>query len=291
MGSPMPAYPIRRPLLVAALALAAVLAWAGTARSATTLGETFDPTFGAASQTTLGTDAPPGITYTVPSPGVITSWSFQADSPAPDLTFKLARPEGGGSYLIVDQAGPESPIPSTFNTFLARIPAHAGDLIGYFQTNGNTLDSLGGYARASLGLNPQPGDSFAPGEFTGQRLDLSAILEPDADGDGFGDETQDDCPTGGSTQAECVPPDTTITSGPKEKTKKRRATFEFNSSEPGSSFECAVDGQARKAACTSPFTVKVKRGKHTLEVRATDQLGNADPTPATDSWKVKKRKK
>jgi hypothetical protein len=34
-------------------------------------------------------------------------------------------------------------------------------------------------------------------------LDLSATLEPDADHDGFGDETQDQCPTNASTQGAC----------------------------------------------------------------------------------------
>ena len=35
------------------------------------------------------------------------------------------------------------------------------------------------------------------------QLNVSAILEPDADGDGFGDETQDQCPTDASTQGPC----------------------------------------------------------------------------------------
>jgi hypothetical protein len=87
------------------------------------------------------------------------------------------------------------------------------------------------------------------------------------------------------------PPDTTITGGPKDKTGSRSATFAFSSSEPGSSFQCAVDGQALRVPCTSPYTVKVKKGKHTFRVRATDPAGNVDATPATDSWKVKKKKK
>ena len=33
--------------------------------------------------------------------------------------------------------------------------------------------------------------------------DISAVLEPDADHDGFGDETQDQCPTNGTTQGPC----------------------------------------------------------------------------------------
>ncbi len=84
-------------------------------------------------------------------------------------------------------------------------------------------------------------------------------------------------------------PETTITKGPKDKTKKKRARFEFTSSEPGSTFECSLDNRAF-ATCTSPHTVKVKKGKHSFAVRAKDQAGETDPTPATDSWKRKKKK-
>jgi Trypsin len=92
------------------------------------------------------------------------------------------------------------------------------------------------------------------------------------------------CPTGGV-------PDTAITKGPKNKTKKKKATFEFVSSIPGSSFTCTLDGKARKAPCTSPFMVKVKKGRHTFQVAATDPGGNTYPTPASDSWKRKRKKK
>jgi hypothetical protein len=87
------------------------------------------------------------------------------------------------------------------------------------------------------------------------------------------------------------PPDTLITKGPKNKTKKKKARFEFTSTEAGSSFDCTVDGRAPKAPCTSPIRVKVKKGRHTFQVRATDPAGNADPTPASDSWKRKKKKR
>jgi hypothetical protein len=87
-------------------------------------------------------------------------------------------------------------------------------------------------------------------------------------------------------------PNTTITKGPKKKTRKKKATFEFSSPTPGVSFECSVDGNAPKAfgTCTSPFTVRVKKGKHTFEVRAVLD-GVADGSPAQQKWKVKKRKK
>jgi hypothetical protein len=84
-----------------------------------------------------------------------------------------------------------------------------------------------------------------------------------------------------------TPPDTSITKGPKKKTTKKKATFEFTSTEPGSSFECSLNGSPF-APCTSPHKVKGKKGKNKFAVRAKDAAGNVDPTPATYSWKVKR---
>ncbi|QIG45148.1 hypothetical protein G5V58_22410 [Nocardioides anomalus] len=86
-----------------------------------------------------------------------------------------------------------------------------------------------------------------------------------------------------------TPPDTTIASGPARKTTKNKASFTFTS-EPGATFTCRLDTKA-PVACTSPFKVKrLKKGKHTVTVTARDAAGNADPTPATWTWKVKRRR-
>jgi hypothetical protein len=88
-----------------------------------------------------------------------------------------------------------------------------------------------------------------------------------------------------------TPPETTISKGPKKKTKSKKAKFKFNSSEADSSFECKVDDKAFNP-CDSPAKIKgIKKGKHKFAVRATDAAGNADASPATYKWKVKKRHK
>ena len=87
-----------------------------------------------------------------------------------------------------------------------------------------------------------------------------------------------------------IAPDTTIAKGPKAKSRKKKATFEFSSSEAGSTFECALNGAAF-APCASPATVRGKRGKNRFTVRAIDAAKNADATPATYAWKVKKKKR
>ncbi len=81
------------------------------------------------------------------------------------------------------------------------------------------------------------------------------------------------------------PPDTTITDGPSGTTRPDALEFEFSSSEPAS-FECRVDGAAF-AVCSSPRIVSgLSDGSHTFEVRATDTVGNVDPTPAARTWVV-----
>jgi uncharacterized repeat protein (TIGR01451 family) len=80
-------------------------------------------------------------------------------------------------------------------------------------------------------------------------------------------------------------PDTTITMEPDSNTTKRRAKFKFRSSEPGSTFECSLDG-ADFSPCVSPFKQRVSRAAHTFRVRATDGSGNTDETPAQYAWTV-----
>jgi hypothetical protein len=83
-----------------------------------------------------------------------------------------------------------------------------------------------------------------------------------------------------------IPPETTITGGPKKKTTKRRPRFTFVSSEFGSSFQCQLDaGQFQP--CSSPFKPpKLRLGKHKLRVEAIDPAGNVDATPAVKKFKV-----
>jgi hypothetical protein len=82
------------------------------------------------------------------------------------------------------------------------------------------------------------------------------------------------------------PPETTVTSAPNDPTNATSATFDFSSSESGSSFECALDGAAF-TSCTSPRTHStLSEGSHTFQVRATDAAGNTDPTPASRTWRV-----
>jgi uncharacterized delta-60 repeat protein len=90
----------------------------------------------------------------------------------------------------------------------------------------------------------------------------------------------------GSEPADSSPPQTTITGGPAGTTNDSTPTFTFGSSEPGSTFECRLDGGAF-AACNSPYTTEpLGGGSHTFQVQATDAAGNTDPTPASQTWTI-----
>ena len=88
-------------------------------------------------------------------------------------------------------------------------------------------------------------------------------------------------------------PDTAIDKGPKKKVKTRKkkakVKFVFSSADPTASFECALD-DAGFELCASPDKEKVKKGKHTFAVRATDPAGNVDQSPDEQSFKVKRKR-
>ena len=275
-----------------ALAVAVAVVFPTLAGAATQVGQTFDAPFGCTADGTAVQSGSPGGQYAAPFAGVITSWSHEAGASPPQLKLKVARPLGGNDFMIVGDSPLESPVPGQLNTFAnVRISVQAGDVIGrYAATSGGGCAGSGaGYVHHGFAGDPPPGTSATfTGPFGGNPLNFSATLEPDADNDGFGDETQDSCPADPSKQ-DCVPPDTTIVRGPKAKTKKTRATFEFTSAEAGATFECKLDDIIGFAPCGSPITLKVAKGRHNFEVRAVDAAKNADPTPASLDWKVKKK--
>ena len=96
----------------------------------------------------------------------------------------------------------------------------------------------------------------------------------------------DPYPTSWVWSVDTTPPDTIIYTGPPDVTSARSASVSFYGTEMGSDFECALDG-GPFAQCVSPFFVSsLSDGAHTVQVRAIDPAGNADPSPATRTWTV-----
>jgi hypothetical protein len=128
---------------------------------------------------------------------------------------------------------------------------------------------------------PDPGPEPNPGGATG---DPGPASPPPATGGNSGGGGRG---KGGITY---LTPDTKITFAPAGVTRIRRPVFRFADpfNEQGSSFKCKLDREAWRG-CGSPLKVKrLKLGRHTLRVRATNALGVPDPAPAGRSFKVVK---
>ncbi len=81
-------------------------------------------------------------------------------------------------------------------------------------------------------------------------------------------------------------PDTTVTEKPPALSKSSDATFKFDSTEPGSTFECKLDAGAFGPCPDGGKYSGLADGQHKFMVRATDKAGNADASPATITWTI-----
>lgn len=242
--------------------------------------------------------------YVIPASGVITSWSTMGHTgDTGSVGMKVVRPLNATDFRVTGTSDPRAVTPDMLNQFRARVPVDSGDRIALWTagstggwacayTTGNALDTM---RSGPSGPEPAVGGTYVTtGQLGGYRINLSAQLEADADGDGYGDESQDACPAeplAHDLPCDRTAPETEITGIPeKVKTKRKTAkvSISFGSNEPGSDFSCTLDGTG--APCSSPFTAKVKKGVHRFSVVATDAAGNADATPAEGDFVVVRKK-
>ena len=215
-----------------------------------------------------------GTPFAVPFNGVITSWQVHSgEVPLRNLVFKVGRPAmPAGSYTIVGETVGAPQAPFTVTTTPARVPVHAGDVIGMAAHSGDcatmgvTGDSLG-----SAGGDVPPGDTENFADDTQERLPIAATVEADTDDDGYGDETQDGCPGNAGLIANCSPPkDVTApsfssTSTSAKLSKKGAISFVLTSSEPASGTVTGAINvpKAAKSVRFKAATVKLTPGKFT----------------------------
>jgi len=252
---------------------ALLLALPAAATAATQVGETFTPATPGSTDTLLQSGSP-GAQYAAPFSGVITSWSFQAGPDPPELNFKAARNAGGDNFTIIGESGLKTGIiANALNTFLTRIPVQAGDVIGFFIGDAGEVFRTGvtGYTVGDDDddLDQSVGRTDTYGPVAGQQLDLSAVLEPDCDGDQFGDETQDSdtssCTASPPTQA------------------GRSLTFDANKNKVKKGKKVTLSGQITEllsqGECQANQTVELQRKRPsqttftTIEQLTTDSAG------------------
>jgi hypothetical protein len=146
---------------------------------------------------------------TAPLSGVITKFKVNV-APTPGsapFKFLALHPLSPTSALVLGEAA--GTLRAGANVFDARIPVQAGDRIALFRTDSpSTIICKSPTSKSTIGVavgDPSPGAVDFISETPEQvfRVPLAAVIEPDADGDGFGDETQDGCPQEATTQAVC----------------------------------------------------------------------------------------
>lgn len=222
--------------LPALVLLLAGLALASPASAATTIGQVAaDPTglCGPSNGGRLAVQtvaASPG--WVVPSAGVITGWSSTgrtaAESPGVQFTVWREAADDPGFYNLIGITEAQTVPMGALGSFPARITTQAGDVIGLYSTTGPagcfgtgaTGDRVARQNYSSIEvagpinfLYQLSGVSVTPA-----LLNAAAVLEPDADADGFGDETQDLCATDATIQTACPvaeqPPENNETTTP-----------------------------------------------------------------------------
>jgi hypothetical protein len=165
----------------------------------------------------LASNAAPGTTFVAiasatgsaaaPVSGVVTKARFSVPPAAPvfSTVVKIMRASGVNQYLTVAQS-PSIAVPNAVTTQDVRLPIKAGDLLGIY-----------GPAGTLYCATPSPADQavvFAGDTAVGASqvfsppnaslsIPLVATIEPDVDGDGFGDISQDLCPQAAAVQSAC----------------------------------------------------------------------------------------
>ena len=237
---------------------------------------------------------PVNPTYRTPYAGVVTSVSYFANA-NPDVkiqaAFLVATPTDF-VYTIAQKSATLSVVPSQLNTFPVRIPVQVGEFLSLRTVAGGARCIAPGGTIDQITAAPvaDTATTFGPPTLSNlhQFVNISAVVEPDIDGDGYGDVSQDGCPTLAAVHDPCPAPVTTITKAPKRRLTAHRVKVLFGSSVVGSTFDCSVDGRASKT-CRSPFKGRFLLGTHTVRIQATSPAGVAGP-PVTVQFKVVKPK-
>jgi hypothetical protein len=220
-----------------------------------------------------------------------------------------------GGYLVVARSDAHSELSNQHNVFDTRIPVKQGDLIGVEgdTTNLAAAKNTGNAGDVFLGTTSAVAGTGATiltgslGTYTGYLLDISASVEPDADQDGYGDETQDACPADASKfVGPCTPPPGPVLTVGGAKTQKIKTSFTLSlksnvlssvtvatsvtSTKKGSKpIQLANQIVATHSLSTTPVTIKLtskakaalkssKKLLATITLTAVDSAGNSSST-------------
>jgi hypothetical protein len=150
----------------------------------------------------------------VPSDGVVVRWGFSFGSgsgtPPPNAQhLVILKPNGIPNSWDVRSVSPPEPLAYGGSLVQSQIPVKAGDSIGAWGAVGALVcnASTSSVVTMSAATVPTAGQGFLGTPVGGTlAVDRFALIEPDVDGDGFGDETQDACPSSAKSHTACPTP-------------------------------------------------------------------------------------
>jgi hypothetical protein len=151
-------------------------------------------------------DASP-LPISAPVGGVVTSWKLRSLSgeTVPVRMAVFRETPITGRFLIAAASGIETEA-FGLNTFKARITVQKGDRFGLIPIDEKTVSCVTGEMEDASWSYSEPvevGSEYQFGAGVFVRVPVVAVIEPDVDGDGYGDETQDGCPQSAATIAPC----------------------------------------------------------------------------------------
>jgi hypothetical protein len=194
---------------VVGVLLAVALMNVSPASAATEVGNTCTADIGHENATELQLAKAPGDTapITVPAAGVVTAWTTRLVS-TETVTLqrmRVFRATGNSNEFTNVAETPYEVVSQGVHTFETRISVQAGDRFGAWGpfgsltcTTSNPADSLGTFSGDAT-----EGSTHTFSASSGEQVAISAVVEPDVDGDGYGDETQDKCPQKATLQTPC----------------------------------------------------------------------------------------
>jgi hypothetical protein len=204
--------------------------------------------------------------------------------------------DGAGNLLEPDgpNGGAQAPLITSASTTAAVGTAAPGSEVRVFAKAGPDPGELGVLLAQTTATGSGSWAATVPAQAAG---DLLAATATTAEGTSeLSSPIAVAAPPSPPAAPDADPPETTIGKRPKDvikvKGKKRaRAKYLFAADEAGSTFTCAVDRKPTRP-CTSPLRLsRLKKGRHRVSIVATDPAGNVDATAATDSFKVKRKRK
>jgi hypothetical protein len=261
----------------------------------------------------------------VEEPGQVTFRLAEVTLPDPnDDDSALATAAGTGPTITIQpEGGEEEEVETPIREVAGRLPVKKGQHLAVDTTKSIAAVYNSGGSTFSYVYSPPLEDGSgqrSSNEATTELL-VAAVIEPDADGDGFGDETQDQCPTQKTTQGPCdlTPPGVSglKVAGGKVSYRLSEAatvTFQLARKLPGRKIgnRCVKQTKKNKGRkrCSRlknvgkpfggpgvpgpnsrrlPNGKRLKPGRYRLTMTAVDAAGNK--TTETTNFKIKKKKK